>query len=206
MVRRIRTAVIVSGSGSNLQALIDANGRNETPHMEISLVVSSKRDSYALERAKQNSIPSAVVERKKYKQDILGFERELLVRLIEYEIEFIILAGFLTIFTKEFTERFNNRIINIHPALIPSFCGKGYYGLKVHKAALEYGVKVSGATVHYVNEIVDGGQIILQKAVDVLEDDTPETLQKRIMLQAEQELLPKAAEMIAKRIAEESRC
>ncbi len=202
MVRRVKTAVMVSGSGSNLQALIDAEKRGEMPHVDLALVVSSKPGTYALERAKQNDIPAVVVERRKYKNDVEGFEDELMPYLVEHEIEFIILAGFLTIFSESFTKRFENRIINVHPALIPSFCGKGFYGLKVHEAALQYGVKVSGATVHYANGIVDGGQIILQKAVEVTEGDTPETLQRRIMEEAEWVLLPKAAELVAKKIAE----
>jgi len=204
MLRRVKTAVMVSGSGSNLQALIDAGKRGDTPHLDIALVISSKKESYALKRAEQNSIPIAVVERRKYKDDIEGFERELLPWLTRYNIEFIVLAGFLTIFSKDFTRSFPGRIINVHPALIPSFCGKGLYGIKVHKAALDCGVKVSGATVHYVNEIVDGGRIILQKAIEVMEDDTPEALQQRIMREAEWELLPRAAELVAAKIAEEN--
>lgn len=204
MVRRIKTAVMVSGSGSNLQALIDAGRRGETPHVELSLVVSSKPETYALERAKQTGIEAVVVERRKYKDDIAGFEAELLPYLESNHIEFIILAGFLTVFSEEFTKKFQNRIINVHPALIPSFCGRGFYGLKVHRAALDYGVKLSGATVHYVDGVVDGGQIILQKAVAVLDGDTPEGLQRRVMEEAEWVLLPEAAELVCKKMAEEA--
>ncbi|MCL2539459.1 MAG: phosphoribosylglycinamide formyltransferase [Oscillospiraceae bacterium] len=204
MPRQVKTAVMVSGSGSGLQSLIDAGKRGETPHVALSLVVSSKPESYALVRAERNGIGVAVVERKKYGADIAGFESELLPHLRAEKIEFIILAGFLTVFSKDFIDKFADRIINVHPALIPSFCGKGFYGLRVHRAAIEYGVKVSGATVHYVNETVDGGRILLQKAVEVLDEDTPESLQSRIMSEAEWELLPKAAEIVAKRIAKET--
>lgn len=195
---------MVSGSGSNLQALIDAKNRGEMPHVDFSLVVSSKPDTYALERARKNGIDAVVVERRKHKDDIAGFEAELLPHLESHGIEFIVLAGFLTIFSEAFTKRFENRIINVHPALIPSFCGKGFYGLRVHQAALDYGVKLSGATVHYVNGVVDGGQIILQKAVEVKDGDTPETLQRRIMEEAEWVLLPEATEIVCKKLAEET--
>jgi len=197
---------MVSGSGSNLQALIDARAKGEIPHIELSLVVSSKQGSYALERAGQNGIDAVVVERRRYKDDIEGFERELLSHLAPRGIEFIVLAGFLTIFSKPFIDRYKDRIINVHPALIPSFCGKGFYGIRVHQAALEYGVKLSGATVHYVDETVDGGPIIMQKAVSVKEGDTPQTLQRRIMEEAEWVLLPKAAEFAAARIVKEREC
>jgi len=200
MLRKIKTAVMVSGNGSNLQALIDAKVKGEMDSVELSLVISSKRNSFALERAAVNCIPSRVVERKKYLDDIAGFETAILSYLDEYGIELIVLAGFLTVFSKSFIKRYENRIINVHPALIPSFCGKGYYGIKVHEQVLKYGVKVSGATIHFVNEEVDGGKIILQKAVEVIEDDTPETLQSRIMREAEWVLLPKATELVAKQI------
>ena len=193
----VKTAVFVSGNGSNLQALIDAKAAGEMEHVELSLVVSSKADSYALVRARENSIDAVVVERKKYKDDVIGFERELLTHLLSRKIELIVLAGFLTIFTADFITLYRDRIINVHPALLPSFGGKKYYGLRVHEAALAAGVKVSGATVHYVNEEVDSGKIILQKAVEVLDDDTPSTLQLRIMEQAEWILLPKATEIVA---------
>ena len=198
----VKTAVFVSGNGSNLQALIDAKQKGGMEHVELALVVSSKSDSYALTRAEQNGIDAVVVERKKYGDDIRGFEEELLPHLISHRIEMIVLAGYLTIFSPGFISLYRNRIINIHPSLIPSFCGRKFYGLRVHEAALARGVKVSGATVHYVNEEIDGGRIILQKAVGVLDDDTPETLQRRIMEQAEWILLPEAAEITAKQIWE----
>ena len=199
----VKTAVFVSGNGSNLQALIRAKSLGEMNHVDLALVVSSKKDSYALVRAKENNIKSVVIERRKYKDDIEGFEAELLPYLRENNIELIVLAGFLTVFSSSFISIYKDRIINVHPALIPSFCGKGFYGLRVHEAALAKGVKVSGATVHYVNEDVDGGKIILQKAVEVKENDTPESLQLRIMEQAEWVLLPKAAELVAKHIVED---
>ncbi|MCL1830686.1 MAG: phosphoribosylglycinamide formyltransferase [Oscillospiraceae bacterium] len=196
----VKTAVFVSGNGSNLEALVAAKARGEMEHVTLSLVVSSKANNYALQRAKNHSIDSVVVERKRYRDDIVGFETELRSHLKRYDIQLIVLAGFLTVFSPLFVKDYENRIINIHPALIPSFCGKHFYGLRVHQAALERGVKVSGATVHMVNDIVDGGQIILQKVVDVLEDDTPESLQLRIMEQAEWDILPKATEIIARQI------
>lgn len=199
----VKTAVMVSGNGSNLQALIDSKAKGTLSHVELSLVVASKEDSYALTRAKENSIDAVVVSRKKYKDDVAAFERELIPYLQKYDIEMIILAGFLTVFTKDFISIYKDRIINVHPALLPSFGGRGYYGLRLHRAVLDSGVKVSGATIHYVNEDIDSGKIILQKAVDVKEGDTPETLQLRIMQQAEWILLPKAAEMVAIKILEE---
>jgi phosphoribosylglycinamide formyltransferase-1 len=202
MLNTVKTAVFVSGNGSNLQALIDSKKNGGMEHVEIALVISSKLDSYALKRAELSHVDSVVVERKKYKNDIYGFEKEIIPHLQSHNIQLIVLAGFLTVFSEDFIGRYENRIINVHPALIPSFCGKGFYGLKVHEAALEYGVKVSGATVHYVDETVDGGRIILQKAVDVIEGDTPETLQKRILEEAEWILLPEATEIAAKRILE----
>ena len=198
-----RIAVLVSGGGTNLQALLDAQRAGKLPHGEIVLVVSSKEGVYALERAAQAGIPSAVVSRKALGGSQEAFEAALLALLEEYRADLVILAGFLSILSGEFTRRYENRILNVHPALIPSFCGKGMYGLRVHEAALAYGVKVTGATVHYVNEVPDGGQILLQKAVDVLPGDTPETLQRRVMEQAEWILLPQAAEQVAKRIYEE---
>ncbi len=199
MAEKTKIAVCVSGGGTNLQAIIDAAARGEIPHGELALVVASKPGVFALERAATAGIPAVVVSRKEVGD---RFEELVQAALDEYKIDMIVLAGFMTIFSADFTERWSERIINVHPALIPSFCGKGYYGLRVHEEALRYGVKVTGATVHLVNSVVDGGRILLQKAVDVEEGDTPETLQKRVMEQAEWILLPKACEMIAAEIAE----
>ena len=193
MKRKARIAVLVSGGGTNLQALIDAEKRGELPDGEIVLVVGSREGIYALTRAEQAGIQYTVVHKD---------EEKLISVLEENDIDLIILAGFLTILSERFTKRFADRIINIHPSLIPSFCGKGFYGLKVHEAALSYGVKVTGATVHLVNEVPDGGRILLQKAVDILPEDTPETLQRRVMEQAEWMLLPAAAELMSKEIVE----
>ncbi len=193
MKRKARIAVLVSGGGTNLQALIDAEKRGELPNGEIVLVVGSREGIYALTRAEQAGIHHTVVHKD---------EEKLISVLEENDIDLIILAGFLTILSERFTKRFADRIINIHPSLIPSFCGKGFYGLKVHEAALSYGVKVTGATVHLVNEVPDGGRILLQKAVDILPEDTPETLQRRVMEQAEWKLLPAAAELMSKEIVE----
>ena len=176
----IQIAVFVSGGGTNLQALIDAEQAGQIHSGHLALVVASKPGVYALERAEKAGIPSVVVSRK----DCAGqaeFEAKILAALEEHAIDMIVLAGFLSILSADFTRRWPDRILNVHPALIPSFCGKGYYGLKVHEAALAYGVKVTGATVHYVNEIPDGGQILLQKAVEIQPGDTPETLQRRVM-------------------------
>lgn len=193
MKRKARIAVLVSGGGTNLQALIDAEKRGELPDGEIVLVVGSREGIYALTRAEQAGIPYTVVHKD---------EEKLISVLEENNIDLIILAGFLTILSERFTKRFADRIINIHPSLIPSFCGKGFYGVKVHEAALSYGVKVTGATVHLVNEVPDGGRILLQKAVEILPEDTPETLQRRVMEQAEWKLLPAAAELMSKEIVE----
>ena len=194
----INIAVLVSGGGTNLQALIDAQG-NVLQHGKIKLVISSKPDVYALQRAKQAGIDQCVITKHDYvtQED---FSNALLKQLQICQIDMIVLAGYLSILDETIIHAYPNRIINIHPSLIPSFCGKGYYGLKVHEAALAYGVKVTGATVHIVNEIPDGGKILLQKAVDILPFDTPETLQQRIMEEAEWILLPQAVEMIAKEI------
>lgn len=192
---------MVSGGGTNLQALIDAAGRGELPHGELSVVISNKPGVFALERAQKAGIATCVVERKAY-PDKASFEAEVLNRLKEYDIDMIVLAGFMLIFSEDFVKHYPDRIINIHPALIPSFCGEGFYGLHVHEAALSYGVKVTGATAHYVNEVCDGGKIIAQKAVEIQEGDTPEILQKRVMEQAEWIILPQAAEIVAKRLAE----
>ena len=199
-MEKVKIAVFVSGGGTNLQAILDASDRGELPHGEIALVLSSKPGVYALERAKNHGIPAVAAHRKE-----LGdrFEAEIERYLAAYGIEMIVLAGFMSILSADFTGRWDRRIINVHPALIPSFCGKGYWGLHVHEAALAYGVKVTGATVHYVNAIPDGGQILLQKAVDVHEGDTPEVLQRRVMEEAEWILLPRACEMVAERICGE---
>ena len=194
---KTKIAVFVSGGGTNLQALIDAAERGEMPSGEITLVLASNETAYALTRAAENGIPSAVVKRKDFPSQ-LAYEEKMKEILRENGVEMIVLAGFMSILIENFTSAYPKRIINVHPALIPSFCGKGYYGLHVHEAALEYGVKITGATVHYVNEIPDGGEILLQKAVEVLEGDTPEILQRRVMEQAEWILLPKAAELVAK--------
>ena len=189
-----RIAVLVSGGGTNLQALIDAQKNGMFGESEISLVLASKDGVYALERAKNNSIPSKVLVRKEY-DSIKAYSKALADTLVEEKIDLVVLAGFLTIFDEQVYEAFPNRIINVHPALIPSFCGKGYYGLHVHEAALEKGVKVSGATVHIVTPECDAGPIILQKAVEVKENDTPETLQVRIMEEAEWKILPEAVKL-----------
>lgn len=199
-MRKARIAVLVSGGGTNLEALLKAQESGDIPHGEIVLVLSSVPGAYALERAKNHQVPGFAVPRKGAGQD--EFESALLQKLAEHEIDMIVLAGFLSILSPEFTRRWPDRILNVHPSLIPAFCGKGYYGLKVHEAALERGVKVTGATVHLVNEIPDGGRILLQQAVEVLPGDTPEILQRRVMERAEWVLLPRAAEMIAKQIAE----
>lgn len=191
---RKRIAVLVSGGGTNLQALIDAQGRGEIVNGEISIVISSAPEVYALERAKNAGIPSYVLDRKKYPSS-QAMTVALVDKLKSLSIDVVVMAGFMTIVTKELFEVYSNAVINIHPALIPSFCGKGAYGLHVHEQALAYGVKVSGATVHFVNEECDGGPIILQKAVDILPDDTPETLQRRIMEQCEWKLLPQAVSL-----------
>ncbi len=199
---KTRIAVLVSGGGTNLQALLDAQDRGEIPCGEIVLVVSDKEDAYALERAKKHGVETAVLSRRK-KADRAAFEDRLSETLAAHGIEMIILAGFMVILSEKFVKQYPRRILNVHPSLIPSFCGAGYYGLRVHEAALERGVKVTGATVHYVNEIPDGGEIIAQKAVAVEAGDTPETLQRRVMEQAEWILLPRAAAMAAQSIAEE---
>ena len=199
---KARIAVLVSGGGTNLQALLDAQSRGEIPHGEIVLVVSNRAGAYALTRAEQAGIPGLVVEKRKGEQR--EFEDRLSALLQEYRVDMIVLAGFLAILSAGFTARWPRRILNIHPSLIPSFCGAGFYGLRVHQAALDYGVKVTGATVHYVNEIPDGGEIIAQKAVDILPGDTPETLQRRVMEQAEWILLPQATELAAKTLTERS--
>lgn len=199
-----KIAVFVSGGGTNLQALIDAEKSGIIKSGKIELVLSSKAGVYALERAEKAGIKTVVVPRAELANQA-DFEAKIIEALTENNIDFIVLAGFMSILSENFTKKYANRIINVHPSLIPSFCGKGFYGLKVHEEALKYGVKVSGATVHYVNEIPDGGKIILQKAVEILDGDTPEILQKRIMEQAEWVMLPKACELVSKKIMEEKK-
>lgn len=189
-----RIAVLVSGGGTNLQALIDAQRRGEIVGGEIATVISSKPGAYALERARRAGIPGYVVSRKDYDTN-QAMTAALVDKLSGLDIDLVVLAGFMVIFTREMVDAYPNAILNVHPALIPSFCGKGYYGLHVHERALEYGVKVSGATVHFVSEECDGGPIVLQKAVAVEENDTPETLQRRIMEQAEWVILPRAVSL-----------
>lgn len=196
---KTKIAVFVSGGGTNLQALIDAQKSGILQSGEIALVLASNHKAYALTRAAENNIPSVVVVRKEFDSQ-LAYEEKVKEVLKEYGIELIVLAGFMSILSENFTSAFPKRIINIHPSLIPSFCGKGYYGLKVHEAALAYGVKVTGATVHYVNEIPDGGEILMQKAVEVKDGDTPEVLQCRVMEEAEWILLPRATEQVSKEL------
>ena len=196
---KTKIAVFVSGGGTNLQALIDAQKSGILQSGEIALVLASNHKAYALTRAAENNIPSVVVVRKEFDSQ-LAYEEKVKEVLKEYGIELIVLAGFMSILSENFTSAFPKRIINIHPSFIPSFCGKGYYGLKVHEAALAYGVKVTGATVHYVNEIPDGGEILMQKAVEVKDGDTPEVLQRRVMEEAEWILLPRATEQVSKEL------
>ena len=197
MLKKQRIAVLVSGGGTNLQALIDAQNAGKMPNGEIVLVVSNKEGAYALERAAKAGIESAVLTRAAL-GSAEAFENALLALLCDFKIDVIVLAGFLAILGERFTRAYEKRIINVHPSLIPAFCGKGYYGLKVHEAALAAGVKVTGATVHFVNEIPDGGEIIAQKAVEIREGDTPELLQRRVMEEAEWILLPAAVEKVCK--------
>ena len=198
---RAKIAVLVSGGGTNLQALIDAQKSGIIKSGELSLVISNNPNAFALERAKAAGIESAVLTRKELGSQE-AFEDAMIALLDEKGIDLIVLAGFMSILSEKFTRHFENRIINVHPSLIPSFCGKGFYGLKVHEAALEYGVLVTGATVHFVNEIPDGGKIILQKAVYIEKGDTPESLQKRVKEQAEWQILPQAAELVSANIIE----
>ena len=196
MKRLINVAVLVSGGGTNLQAIIDYAAEGNLKSGNLVKVISSKEGAYALERAKSVDVKTAVVTRKGKTQE--EFESGLIKELEECNAEVIVLAGFMCILSKDFTDRYKDRIINVHPSLIPSFCGEGFYGLKVHEAALAYGVKVTGATVHFVNEIPDGGKIIMQKAVKIKENDTPEALQKRVMEQAEWKILPASLEQVCK--------
>lgn len=204
MAHKAKIAVLVSGGGTNLQALIDAQKSGIICDGEIVLVVSNVSDAYAITRADNAGIDSFTIT-KKATGGQEAFEKALKAKLDEYNIDIIVLAGFLSILSEDFTKCYPERIINVHPALIPSFCGKGYYGLKVHEAALEYGVKVTGATVHFVNEIPDGGKIILQKAVYIEDGDTPEVLQKRVMEEAEWIILPKAVQLVSKKIIEDKK-
>ena len=200
---KARVAVLVSGGGTNLQAILDAQQSGLIKSGKVALVIANKADAYALERARQAGVATLTVLKKDCGSQV-AFERKIAAALEENAIDLIVLAGFMAILSQWFTDRFAGRIINVHPSLIPSFCGAGFYGLRVHEAALRKGVKVTGATVHFVNEIPDGGEIILQKAVRVLPGDTPERLQKRVMRQAEWKILPAAVEMLcAKRIKED---
>ena len=196
-MKKQKIAVLVSGGGTNLQALIDAAKAGKIQSGSISLVISNNPGAYALTRAENAGIESAVISRKAAASQA-DFEEKIISLLTEKEIDLIVLAGFMCILSENFTSRYPESIINVHPSLIPSFCGKGFYGLHVHEAALAYGVKVTGATVHFVNEIPDGGKIILQKAVEIQEGDTPEILQRRVMEEAEWQILPMALEMVCK--------
>ena len=193
-MNRIRICVLVSGGGTNLQAIIDSSHRGNLKHGDIVCVISSRPGAYALKRAEDADIKTYTVDRKEFPKE--EFENKIEGILETERIDLIVLAGFMCILSPEFTSRYPERIINVHPSLIPSFCGKGFYGLKVHEAALDYGVKVTGATVHFVNEIPDGGRIIKQKAVDIIDGDTPEILQKRVMEEAEWVILPQAVEEV----------
>ena len=199
---KTKIAVLVSGGGTNLQALLDAQTAGELTAGEIVLVVASNPQAYALTRAAQAGVPAVVCSRKELGSQA-AFEAAISQALAEHGVELIILAGFMSILSEDFTRQWPRRILNVHPSLIPSFCGQGYYGLKVHEAALAYGVKLTGATVHFVNEVPDGGETLLQKAVEVLPGDTPEVLQRRVMEQAEWKLLPQAAQKIAEEIGRE---
>ena len=196
---KARIAVLVSGGGTNLQALIDAEKSGIIANGKIVLVISNKAGAYALERAENAGIPTATFEKKACGGQE-GMEREIRRALSDARVDLIVLAGFLSILSPDFTRDYDHRIVNVHPSLIPSFCGEGFYGLRVHEAALARGVKVTGATVHFVNEIPDGGEIILQKPVKILKNDTPETLQKRVMRLAEWKILPAAVELVSERI------
>ena len=196
----VRVAILVSGGGTNLQAIIDAKQAGKIPSAELALVLASNEKAYALTRAANAGIPSTVL-RKAKGEDVTLYGERLLEVLRKHEIDLVVLAGFLTILPENVIRAYDHRILNVHPSLIPSFCGDGFYGLRVHEAALAKGVKVTGATIHFVNEITDGGDIIAQKAVEVLPDDTPETLQKRVMVEAEWVLLPQAVETVAKTLS-----
>ena len=199
MSKKARIAVLVSGGGTNLQAILDASARGEIPDGEVTLVVSDRLGTYAMERAARAGILGLEIN-KKACNDQKAFEKKLVEALEKNRTDLIVLAGFLSILSEDFTSLYARLIINVHPSLIPSFCGAGFYGLKVHEAALARGVKVTGATVHFVNEIPDGGEIIAQKAVDILDGDTPEILQRRVMEQAEWVILPQSVEKVSKEI------
>lgn len=188
-----KVAVLISGGGTNLQAIIDRLAAGELPHVELALVASSRKNAGGLDRAERAGIKHVYIGKENFEQDLIKL-------LDEHEIDIIVLAGFLKILSSDFVSRYPDRIINVHPSLIPSFCGDGFYGLRVHEAALSYGVKVTGATVHFVNEVTDGGKIIAQRAVDVKDGDTPEILQRRVMEEAEWKLLPAAVEKVAAEI------
>ena len=196
-MRKARIAVLVSGGGTNLQALIDAQAAEKIVSGEISLVISNNMNAFALQRAANANIPTEIITKAQCGSQAC-FEEKIKDAIREYKIDLIVLAGFMSILSENFTKDYPERIINVHPSLIPSFCGKGFYGLRVHEEALAYGLKVTGATVHFVNEIPDGGRILLQKAVAIEEGDTPEILQKRVMEQAEWQILPEAVEMVSK--------
>lgn len=202
MNNKTKIAVLVSGGGTNLQAILDACDSGIITHGEVKCVISSQPGAYALGRAKNHGVKGYVVSKKELGGSQEAFEKGIIDILDENEIELIVLAGFMSILSENFTKKYEERILNVHPSLIPSFCGKGFYGLRVHEAALSYGVKVTGATVHFVNEIPDGGRIILQKAVYIEDGDTPEILQKRVMEQAEWKILPQAVEIVSKEICE----
>ena len=204
-MEKIKVAVLVSGGGTNLGALIEAEKSGVIKSGEISLVISNKVGAYALERAQNAGIEALTVTKAECVSQE-AFEERLINELTSRGIELIVLAGFMAILSERFTRAFENRIINVHPSLIPSFCGKGFYGLRVHEAALEYGVKVTGATVHFVNEIPDGGKIILQKSVNIKDGDTPEILQRRVMEKAEWIILPRACELVSKKLLKEKKC
>jgi len=195
-MNKVKVAVLVSGGGTNLQALIDYT-KNHNASFEIALVISNKSDAYALERAKQNNIQTAIIARKEQGLTQEEFEKRVIEQIEQNNIQIIVLAGFMSILSENFTSKYPKRIINVHPSLIPKYCGKGYYGIKVHEEVLKAGEKITGATVHYVNEIPDGGEIIAQKQVEVKEGDTPEILQKRVMQEAEWVILPEAIDKIS---------
>lgn len=198
----VKIGVLVSGGGTNLQALLDAQKRGEIPDGEISLVIASRKKAYALERAREAGVPALALPRRDYEKTA-DYDAALLTALQEAGVELVVLAGFLCVLGEKMLKGYEGRIVNVHPSLIPAFCGDGFYGLHVHEAALRRGVKVTGATVHLVNEVTDGGPILLQKAVEVLPNDTPESLQKRVMEQAEWVLLPQAVSMLCQKIEKE---
>ena len=202
-MNKIKIAVLCSGGGTNFQAILNAQEAGLIAHGEVGLLVSDSQTAYALERARRNGVKTAVADKKIF-TDRTAREQEIMRLLAEYGAQLVVLAGFMTVLSGEFVKAYENAIINVHPALIPSFCGEGMYGLHVHEAVLARGVKVTGATVHYVNEVCDGGPIIAQKAVEVREGDTPELLQKRVMREAEWVILPEAVETVCKKLSEES--